>query len=568
MFSSNSSGKVVFSNTWTNSNNSQMQRLGRPVRNSVNNRWYIPVEKFYGPGATGKLYELDEATGNLVTITTNKSLGGYQFRAPDLISKANRSGAYTLQGGGMAPYRWTWRTYINNPAMFFWKNKLLTLDYDGNLNYNTTDYATYQVIPAPPTGSMFYLVDETDRDNRLIAAGVDATSSNRNIVLWELRAIGGSWTKIGTLIDAAYSNGYTGKLSAGGGAINDITPTGPLVIPNLGSNNPAGVTTHQYWYPSGTVAILPDEGGIQARLNVGFGYWHTGLYSTGPTGSEDALVVETVDTYMTMLQAVLPQPSEAGFSSTVNNTFYTGIRKKMKGWGVVPLGTTNLNNSYININGDYGMLYGLKHAVFSNMFQHWGEAGRFLTLNNQVLSDGIDPFKFLPTYKPVIDFPSNLFPTFDAKLLARRCIFSYSGLANFYIKNDYNRADFFNTVDRNNFAGSPNYRAFCEMLDPADLKADSNDSYGSWGAMSGIITSGDRGDWSNIFSFFYGGVFSGPNATTIGMQTPGRYGVDIPSQSNYVWLLGANLNRKEPFTLNKLSSYSDPSNTTLYTIVG
>ena len=572
MFSTNGPGQVVFTNTDTFVNSTPMRRLGRPFRNSVNNKWYIPLEQFStGGGSQGRLYELDEATGTLSTLTTNKIFGGYQLRVTNIVTKANKAGYLTMQSGSMYPSLWSFRTYLNNPAAFFWKNKILMIDKDGVLNYNTTDYATYTTIPAPPTGAMFYIVDDTDRDNRLIAAGVDTGSSNRNIVIWELRSIGGAWTKIGTLVGAAFANGYTGKLTGGNGAVNDVTPTGAVIVPNLGSIVAGGAQTFQYWFPSGTVSINQDEGSSFSRLNINFAYWHSGLYGGGPfTTVEGAIPVTTSDSYMTMLQAPLLQPTDSTFSTDVDNTSYLGIRRQFTGWGVVSDNSVNLNTSYINIEAEYGAIYGAKHFMFVNNFQHWQTSGKFPIYNNQITEDSIDAFKFVPSYIPASEFPGYLFPAFSAKILARRMVIPYDKASNFYIKNDYNRVDFFNTIPHNAVDGTPNYRSFCEMLDVKALKADTVSGFtsGNFGASAGIIATGDNETVNDIRGITWGGVFSGPNAKTIGIQTPGRIGDGIPAFSSYVWLLGSNLNRKEPFILNKIPHPVESNNKTLFTIVG
>ena len=550
-FTTNSSGKTIIANTYpldTTGISAPRGKLGRPVYNSANSKWYIPVEFSWSVSfPNGKIYELDETNGSVATLQPNKRLGGYQMRLPDYINKANRSTAYTLQSGRMFPIRWYYNTYINNPAMFFWKGRLMALDDNRGLNYSTTDFATFQTQPAPPTGAMFYIVDEYDRDNRLIAAGLDAATSHRNIVLWELRSIGGSWTKIGTCIDAGFASGYTGTITANTGAIRDIVPTDPTPIPNLDSIVAPGFFSLQYWYPSGTVTITQDEGGDAVRLNVGFGYYHTGLYNGGPTGTEDALPINTTDTYQTMLQAYLPQTTDSLFSTYVNDTPYLGLRQQMKGWGVVVGGSLDLNTSYMNVKGDYGMIFGGRHFAFSNKFSHWSTAGFYPTLNNGVIEDGIDGFKFLPDYREVFDFPAKLFGTGSGKSLGRRCIFNISAMTTFISKGEYNRADYYNTVDRNDVTGNMRYRSFSEMVDPTDFKTQS--------ATTGLESQEGGG-------YDTGGIFSGPNAKTIGIQTTS------PAVANLVWLLGSNLNRREPFTLNKLKHPLDPNNKTLYTIVG
>lgn len=566
-FTTNSSGKVIISNTYPKPNGSStpLSKFGRPVRNNDTGKWYLPVEYSWTiPLPNGKIYELDETNGNVATLQPNKRHGGYQIRLPGIINTANRSSAYTLQSGRMFPNFWRRETYIDNPAMFFWKGRLMMLDDAGGLNYSTTDFATFQTQPAPPTGSMFYIVDEYDRESRIIAAGLDSATSHRNIVLWELRSIGGAWTKIGTCVDAGLSPGYSGRITANTGAFRDIVPTDPTPIPHTDTIVSAGFSSLQYWYPSGTISISQDEDGGTVRLNIGFAYWHAGLYNGGPTASEDALLVNTSDSYQTMLQATLLQTTDPGFSTDVNNTFYLGLRQQMKGWAVVPDNTLDLNTSYMNLFGNYGMIFGGKHFAFSNKFTHWDAAGSFPNLNNSVQVDPIDAFKYIPSYKDIFDFPSNLFPLYDSKLLGRRNIFALSAMGTFFVKGEYNRVDYYNTIDRNDVTGKPRFRAFSEMLDPKDIYPPNSSS--GFGSISGISATGSGIGISSYSTI--GGVFSGPNAKTIGIQTPGGFHAGIPAVSSMVWLLGSNLNRREPFTLNKLLHPVDWNSKTLYTIVG
>lgn len=566
-FTTNSPGKTIISNTYPKPSGTSipLAKFGRPVRNPATGKWYLPVEYSWTvPQPNGRIYELDETNGNVVTLQPNKPHGGYQLRLPEIINKGNRSSAYTLQSGRMFPIRWNYKTYINNPAMFFWKGRLMMLDDSGGLNYSTTDVATFQSQPAPPTGAMFYVIDEYDRDYRLIAAGLDPATNHRNIVIWELRSIGGSWTKIGTCVDAGFSNGYTGKITANTGAFRDITPTDPTPIPHLGSIVSGGFFSLQYWYPSGVVSIAQDELTQVVRLSVGFAYWHTGLYNNGPTSSEDAILANTTDSYQTMLQVPLLQTSDSNFGSDVNNTTYQGLRRQMTGWAVVPGGTLDLNTSYMNISADHGLIFGGKHFAFTNNFTHWGNSGQFPTLNNQVQEDGVDGFKYYPSFAPPIEYPGTLFPLYEQKRVGRRCIFSLSAINTFFIKQEYNYSNYYTSLGRNDVAGDPVYRAFAEMLDPMDLQA--QPSLSGFGSVSGISATGiSNGVYTKQITH---PVFSGPNAKTIGVQTPGRSGDDIPAVSSLIWLLGSNLNRREPFILNKLIHPTDWNTKTLYTIVG
>lgn len=561
-FSVSSSGKTIITNTYSNSTgiSTPLLRMGRPVRNNTTTKWYIPIEYNILPGGVGRIYELDETNGTVVALSSAKIPGGYQIRLPDTITTANKATYLTLQGGIMYPSSWTWRQTINNPSMFYWKGKMLMVDNSGNLNYNTTDMITWQIIPAPPTGAMFYIVDRTDNDSRLIAVGLDSASSYNKLFIYELRAINGSWVKVGTINNGGFAAGYTGKILSANidwgapgasSSPNHYTPnlnTNPMPIPHLTTMNLGGLTSFQYWYPSGTVSINTIDDGEFNTLSMQFAYYHTFIYNGGPGSGEVGTQVRTDDTYPLMITATLGYPEDNVFD--VNNTDALILRKQIESWAVVPTASVNINTSYINLRGDYGMLMGRKHFAFDNGFTHFLVSGTFPINNNNVTTTLSDWFKFIPTYKDVVDFPAKMFPLYEQKLLGRRAVYRFDPISAFYIDQDFDPPSYFTTHNRNDLNGKPVYRAFSEMLDPTILQS-SDDINGTNNSIAGISATGTS---DHV-------MFSGPMAETIGISTPS-------APTNIIWILGSNLNRREPFTLDKLADYNDPANVTLFTIVG